>query len=172
MSDPNETGTVAPRQDDASWDVKVMELLQVASALAIGAMVLMWMYPTEFAEDPWTRGLIWTGLIIVAVTGLVWPLTVKPTDDASRYLGLYFEVTKIRIAGFEERRAPKDVMCALIDMEGFHGDAFELRSQFTDLVGEHRAHEYLPQLYAFLSTKRSPERSEDQTDVGTVALSR
>src|ERR1051326_3114218 len=135
MSEIGELEPQRVRNDDVSWDVKGMELLQVASALAIGGICLLWMFDVSSV-------LAYAGLIIVAVAGALIPFTVKASDDASRYAGMYFEVTPIRIAAFEELKAPKDVLCALTEMNGFHGDAIELRTRFSELAGEHRAHAY------------------------------
>lgn len=165
MSEISEVDAQQVRNDDVSWDVKVMELMQVAAALAIGGMVLLWIFGVSSIPA-------YAGLIIVAVACGVFPFTVKASDDASRYDGAFFEVTAIRIAGFEERKVPKDVLCALTEMKGFYGNALQLRVTFVDLVGEHRAHEYLPMLYALLRTRKRPEAQEEQGAVGERALER
>jgi small basic protein len=125
--------------------VRRIEMMQVASAVAIGLMLL-----PVVVEKLAYYGWWWATLALVALFGAIRPLFIETTQNQARLVENYV-VNDVRIAILKQLGVPDDVILALgkITPFPFSGTGLQLRDRFFEVIGEERGAEFLDQLYKY-----------------------
>ena len=140
------TTTETPQRP--SLRIRCIELPQVASAVAIGAMI----HPLFRSEyGPWS----WTLLVVMAIAGCVMPFFLARETDAAQ-AEAYYVVNDQRVETLKAIKLPDDVLIAVKNMVGFNGTGDDLRTTFYDNIGEERGNEQIEMLYKYLRGQRPP----------------
>lgn len=147
--------------------VKYIELAQVVSAAAVGAMILPFVIDKLDYYGWW-----WTVLALTALAGALIPFSLarvvaveEAVEQAEEDKG-YYVVNDQRIATLEAILIPPDVLRAVRVMNGFGGTGREFRALLFDSIGEARGSEEIDRLYKYLrSTPPSRPPGPDQIPI-------
>lgn len=123
--------------------VRRIEMMQVASAVAIGVMLLP-LVVEKLAYYWWW----WTTLALIALFGAIRPLFIETTQNQERLVENYV-VNDVRIATLKQLGVPDDVILALGKINPFSGTGLQLRDKFFQVIGEERGAEFIEQLYKY-----------------------
>jgi hypothetical protein len=132
--------------------VAYVELLQLASVISIGAMLLWPLARLRDAAPPDYAAWAWPLFLLAALAGAIVPFFVKPAEDVRRHEGEYVWDARrvVTLRQVLKSRDAEDIVSALESAPVKAGSAAELHNVLSDAVGEERAAEFLPLLYRYL----------------------
>src|SRR6185369_4154840 len=112
--------------------VRRIEMMQVASAVAVGLMLLP-LVVENLAYYWWW----WATLVFIALFGAIRPLFIETTQNEARLVENYV-INDVRIAILKQLGAPDDVILALTRLTPFpfSGTGVQLRDTFFAVIGE------------------------------------
>ena len=143
--------------------VKYIELAQVLSAIAVGAMILPLLVSHLHYYWWW-----WTTLGLGALVGALVPFSLARVVDVEQATQqaqeeeAYYVVNDHRIAILEAIEMPKDVLRAVTGMNGFGGTGREFRALLFESIGEARGNEEIGRLYKYLRRTPPPPAGPDR----------
>jgi len=139
--------------------VAYVEILQLASVISIGAMLLWPMARLRDAVPPDYAVWAWLLFIFAALAGAIVPFFVKPAEDVRRHAGEYVWDARriVTLRSVLKNRDADDIVSALESATVKAGSAATLHDVLSDAVGEERAAEFLPDLYRYL--RRTPREA-------------